>query len=209
MHIYKSVFYLKKNNHSKITSDVNILCNPKNAEAVITYLIFPCSVKSPSLCNIVVSNLKVEVPDLLWLFFIPSSHRTIILIAWIYLKYKLTQHCYCSKKLYISFEKEWRYVFNRCIVRKGKKKLFLFACVKITLNVLKRSHIPPPGNWQTNDLPKNWFFPLFKKCFSNTLAFRIHSKIMLTSLIHKVPKCKSYSIFSKSLYHLTFVLYFS
>ena len=146
MHIYKSVlFCLKRNHHSKITSDVNILCNPKNAGAVFTYLIFPCSVKSPSLCNIVVSNLKVEVPDLLWLFFIPSSHRTIILIAWIYLKYKLTQHCYCSKKLYISFKKEWRNVFNRCVLRIGKKKLFLFACVKIT-ECFK--NVPPPGNWR-------------------------------------------------------------
>lgn len=46
-------------------------------------LILPCSVRSPSLCRMAVSILRVEFPDLLWLFFTPSSHLTMSLMPWI------------------------------------------------------------------------------------------------------------------------------
>lgn len=49
-----------------------------------TYPILPCSVRSPSLWRIAVSILRVELPDLLWLFFTPSSHLTINFMPWIW-----------------------------------------------------------------------------------------------------------------------------
>lgn len=50
------------------------------------YPILPCSVRSPSLCKIAVSILRVELPDLLWLFFTPSNHLTISLMPWIWMR---------------------------------------------------------------------------------------------------------------------------
>lgn len=49
-----------------------------------THPILPCSVRSPSLLRIAVSILRVELPDLLWLFFTPSSHLTISFRPWIW-----------------------------------------------------------------------------------------------------------------------------
>lgn len=48
------------------------------------YPILPCSVRSPSLFKMAVSILRVEFPDLLRLFFTPSSHLTISLMPWIW-----------------------------------------------------------------------------------------------------------------------------
>lgn len=46
-----------------------------------SYLIFFCSVRSPSLTSMADSRRKVEFADLDWLFFIPSNHRTSSLMA--------------------------------------------------------------------------------------------------------------------------------
>lgn len=52
----------------------------------VDYPILPCSVRSPSLCRIAVSILRVELPDLLWLFFTPSNHLTINFMPWIWIE---------------------------------------------------------------------------------------------------------------------------
>lgn len=51
------------------------------------YLIFFCSVRSPSLTSIADSSRRVELADFDWLFFIPNNQRTSSLMA-----------CTCGKK---------------------------------------------------------------------------------------------------------------
>lgn len=47
----------------------------------VSYLIFFCSVRSPSLTNMADSRRRVEFADLDWLFFIPNNQRTSNLMA--------------------------------------------------------------------------------------------------------------------------------
>lgn len=68
--------------HGKINTLPKSVLSNKQVQLVI-YPILPCSVKSPSLCRIAVSILRVELPDLLWLFFTPSNHLTISFMPWI------------------------------------------------------------------------------------------------------------------------------
>lgn len=67
-----------------IIKNKSVFCQALNPDVGlnITYQIFFCSVRSPSLTSMAESSLSVELADLDWLFFIPNNHRTSSLMAW-------------------------------------------------------------------------------------------------------------------------------
>lgn len=62
------------------------------------YLIFFCSVRSPSLTSMADRRRRVELADFDWLFFIPSNQRTSSLTAWTWRELHISfARMYCGR----------------------------------------------------------------------------------------------------------------